>query len=178
MKKFMAFILAFFFIVFFMPILLTSTKGKTNLSLNKKEESKQKENNMETEKVKEYEKYDYKKFGTIKLFHEKTGEIEELSIDEYLLGVVSSEMPASFEIEALRAQAVVARTYTIYQIMHSNGKHGEADICDNFACCQAWISKEDRLSRWDMHFFTLIVEGSQKLRVTCGVEKICLIYNA
>ena len=149
MKKFMAFILAFFFIVFFMPILLTSTKGKTNLKLNKKEERKEKENNTETEKAKEYEKYDYKKYGTIKLLHEKTGEIEELPIDEYLLGVVSSEMPANFEIEALKAQAVVARTYTIYQIMNSNGKHGEADICDNYACCQAWISKEDRLNRWD-----------------------------
>lgn len=156
MKKFMAFILAFFFIVFFMPILLTSTKCKTNLSLNKNEVQNEVELNNETAKIqeyekKEYEKYDYKKYGTIKLLHEKTGEIKELPIDEYLLGVVSSEMPASFEIEALRAQAVVARTYTIYQIMHSNGKHGDADICDNYACCQAWISKEDRLNRWDQN---------------------------
>ena len=154
MKKFMAFILAFFFIVFFMPILLTSTKCKTNLSLNKNEVQNEVELNNETAKIqeyekKEYEKYDYKKYGTIRLLHEKTGEIKELPIDEYLLGVVSSEMPASFEIEALKAQAVVARTYTIYQIMHSNGKHGEADICDNFACCQAWMSKEDRLNKWN-----------------------------
>ena len=28
------------------------------------------------------------------------------------------------------------------------GKHPDADICDNFACCQAWISKEDRLAKW------------------------------
>ena len=149
MKKFMAFILAFFLIIFFMPILLTSMKSKTNFILNKKEENDKKEHNSELEKSKEYEKYDYKKYGTIKLVHEKTGEIEKIPIDEYLLGVVSSEMPASFEIEALKAQAVVARTYTIYQIMHSNGKHGDADICDNYACCQAWISKEDRLSKWN-----------------------------
>ena len=33
--------------------------------------------------------------------------------------------------------------------MHSGGKHESADICDDFACCQAWISKEDRMNRWD-----------------------------
>ena len=58
-------------------------------------------------------------------------------------------MPANFEEEALKAQAVVARTYTIYQITNNQGKHGEADICDSSACCQAWISKEDRLAKWD-----------------------------
>ena len=57
-------------------------------------------------------------------------------------------MPVNYELEALKAQAVVARTYTIFQITHSKGKHAEADICDNFACCQAWISKEDRIAKW------------------------------
>ena len=57
-------------------------------------------------------------------------------------------MPADYELEALKAQAVVARTYTIYQISNNN-KHGDADICDDSACCQAWISKEDRMNRWD-----------------------------
>lgn len=59
-------------------------------------------------------------------------------------------MPVNFEIEALKAQAIVARTYTIYQIIH-NEKHKEqgADICDSSLCCQAWISKENRMARWD-----------------------------
>ena len=55
--------------------------------------------------------------------HTKTNQIEEINIDEYLYGVVSSEMPADFEMEALKAQAIVARTYTIYTINHNNGKH-------------------------------------------------------
>ena len=54
-------------------------------------------------------------------------------------------MPASYEKEALKAQAIVARTYTIYKIL--NKKHENADICDDSTCCQAWISKEDRLSK-------------------------------
>jgi len=57
-------------------------------------------------------------------------------------------MPASFDLEALKAQAVVARTYTIYQIKNG-GKHENADVCDSSLCCQAWISKENRYLRWE-----------------------------
>lgn len=70
-----------------------------------------------------------------------------MNLDEYLYNVVSAEMPASFELEALKAQAIVARTYTIYKAQ--NKKHENADICDDSTCCQAWISKEDRLARWE-----------------------------
>lgn len=78
------------------------------------------------------------------------GEIEEVPLDIYLYSVVSAEMPASFEEEALKAQAVVARTYTIYKIANGS-KHADigADICDSSLCCQAWISKENRFARWD-----------------------------
>lgn len=92
--------------------------------------------------------YDYKEYNTIKLLHSETESVEELKLDEYLYGVVSSEMPADFEKEALKAQAVVARTYTIYKIKNSS-KHENADICDDSKCCQAWITKEDRLNRWN-----------------------------
>ena len=70
-----------------------------------------------------------------------------MNLDEYLCNVVSAEMPANYEIEALKAQAIVARTYTIYKIL--NKKHDTADICDDSTCCQAWISKNDRLARWE-----------------------------
>lgn len=56
-------------------------------------------------------------------------------------------MPATFELEALKAQAIVARTYTIYKAQ--NPKHDNADICDSSACCQAWVTKETRLARWE-----------------------------
>ena len=62
--------------------------------------------------------------------------------------MVSAEMPASFEKEALKAQAVVARTYTIYKIVNNDGKHEGADICDDSTCCQAWISEKDRKEKW------------------------------
>ena len=93
-------------------------------------------------------KFDYGDYSKIKLLHISTGEVEILDLDEYLIGVVASEMPASFDIEALKAQAVVARTYTIYQIKNGS-KHENADVCDSSLCCQAWISKEDRFARWE-----------------------------
>jgi stage II sporulation protein D len=93
------------------------------------------------------EEYDYGKYNKIKLLHSENGEVEELDLDTYLLGVVSSEIPASFEEEALKAQALVARTYTIYKIINGS-KHENADICDDSKCCQAWISKEERLNKW------------------------------
>ena len=93
--------------------------------------------------------YNYSKYNTVKLLHQKTNEIEEINLDEYLCNVVSAEMPADYDIEALKAQAIVARTYTLYKIIHNSGKHSGADICDSSSCCQAWISKEDRLAKWD-----------------------------
>ena len=92
--------------------------------------------------------YDYKQYKTVKLLHTATGQVEELPLDPYLYGVVAAEMPANFDIEALRAQAIVARTYTMY-VITTDRKHDNADICDDPACCQAWVSKEDRLAKWN-----------------------------
>lgn len=96
----------------------------------------------------EIEKFDYGKYSIINLLHIDTGEVEQIDLDTYLYGVVASEMPATFELEALKAQAVVARTYTIYQIKNGS-KHENADVCDSSYCCQAWISRENRMARWE-----------------------------
>lgn len=138
MKKILKYVLIFIFIIIVLPNLCTKKRKKQNVQTSETTE----------EEKQETEKYDYSKYKTIKLYHVKTSQTEELSLDDYLYGVVSSEMPASFEKEALKAQAIVARTYTIYQITKSKGKHGDADICDDYKCCQAWISKEDRLAKW------------------------------
>ena len=74
--------------------------------------------------------------------------VEEMSLGEYLVGVVRAEMPASFELEALKAQAVAARTYTLYKIQ-TGGNHGDtADICTDSTCCQAYISEENARNNW------------------------------
>ncbi len=75
------------------------------------------------------------------------GERRTLPLDEYLWGVVAAEMPAAFQEEALRAQAIAARTYTLYRMAHGTDSHEEA-LCGDPDCCQAWISREDRLAAW------------------------------
>ena len=143
MRKILAYMLFLIFICMVIPIIFTNRKIETTNGNIVEDEGKK------IDKSEENNEYNYTKYSKIKLLHEKTNSIEEIEIDEYLYGVVSSEMPASFEIEALKAQAVAARTYTIYKINNNDNKHGEADICDNSTCCQAWISKEDRLQKWD-----------------------------
>ena len=148
MKKILIYILSFIMLFFIFPAICTITPKREKVQETVSNEEKNVEEQKE-ETVKK-EEYDYQKYKTIKLLHTSTGEVEELNIDEYLYGVVSSEMPASYELEALKAQAVVARTYTIYQAMNNATKHENADICDNYACCQAWISKDERFAKWSV----------------------------
>lgn len=105
-------------------------------------------NTIEVEENLITEEYVYSNNEKIKVLFTKDNAIKEVNIDEYLYGVVSAEMPASYELEALKSQAIVARTYTLYKIENNANKHGEASICTDSTCCQAWISKEDRLAKW------------------------------
>ena len=142
MRKILIYFAGFLMLFFIIPAICTVTPSKENIQPT----IATPDVSQDQTQVKEY---DYQQYKTIKLLHPETAQIEELNIDEYLYGVVSSEMPASFDIEALKAQATVARTYTIYQITRNSGKHENADICDDFNCCQAWISKDERISKWD-----------------------------
>lgn len=130
MKKIIFYLIFIIILTFVMPLIFT--------------------NPFKTEETvaEETEKFDYGKYSNIKLLHLETGIVEDIDLDSYLYGVVASEMPANFEIEALKAQAVVARTYTIYQIKNGS-KHENADVCDSSYCCQAWINKENRMARWE-----------------------------
>lgn len=91
----------------------------------------------------------------------KTGETENVDMDSYLLGVVLAEMPASFETEALKAQAVVARTYT-RKAYATDGKHGDGSVCTDPGCCQAYISEEEYLANGGT------LEGIEKVRFAVG----------
>lgn len=133
MKKIITLILIFVLTCFMLPIIFT-----------KKYDAQETTTVLQEQK----NEYDYKQYNTIKLLHTETGEIEEINLDEYLYGVVSAEMPANFHEEALKAQSLVARTYTIYKIINGS-KHEGADICDSASCCQAWISKENRFAKWN-----------------------------
>ena len=79
----------------------------------------------------------------------KEGPIVELTMADYLWGVVAAEMPASFEEEALKAQACAARTYTA--VLRGSSKHSDADICGDSTCCQAYIERSAAEARWGLN---------------------------
>lgn len=71
------------------------------------------------------------------------GSVEEQTMADYLWRVVAAEMPASFHPDALCAQAVCARTYTL-----ASGRHSNADVCTSSACCQAYLHPDEAAARW------------------------------
>lgn len=76
-------------------------------------------------------------------------EVVTMDMGTYLVGVVRSEMPAVFESEALKAQAVAARTYTLYKMENGgNTNHPNADTCDNINCCKAYMDAAAAAANW------------------------------
>ena len=65
---------------------------------------------------------------------EKDGTVTDMELEKYIWGVVLGEMPASFELEALKAQAVAARTYALRCM--EDGVHEGGAVCKDYTCCQ------------------------------------------
>lgn len=74
------------------------------------------------------------------------GIIQKIQLDEYLTGVVLGEIPAQFQPEAQKAQAVVARTYAL-RSYESGTKHPGGAVCTEPSCCQGYCSKADYLAK-------------------------------
>ena len=156
-------------VTFVIPIIFTRSRKTVEVSKVENANDICYENTIkENDKIIE-NNYDYGKYASIKLLHADNNQIEEIKIDEYLYGVVSAEMPVDFEVEALKAQAVVARTYTLFKIANNKAKHVDADICDSAACCQAWISKDKRLEKWEANVASTNWEKIvNAVNATCG----------
>ncbi len=107
----------------------------------------------------------------VTVYYSDTGETKSIPLESYLPGVVAAEMPASFHAEALKAQAVAARTY-IYNRMFTGATddiHPSAHVCTDSTHCKAWISDEkmhtDLGENWYETYFPKIEAA---VRDTCG----------
>ncbi|WP_298846904.1 stage II sporulation protein D [Clostridium sp.] len=92
------------------------------------------------------------KITKVKVFITKENSIKEVNLEDYVTGVVASEMPVGFGVEAIKAQAVAARTYALAHVAQLGGagcsKYAkEADLCDTVHC-QVYMTKEERLKIW------------------------------
>jgi len=92
----------------------------------------------------------------ITVYRKDTESIVEMDLEEYIKGVVAAEMPADFSLEALKAQAVAARTFAYGRMSgvykSKQGVHDEASICTDSTHCQAWISEENAKKKWNKLF--------------------------
>lgn len=91
------------------------------------------------------------------------GEVTEMTVSDYLAGTLAAEMPSDFPMEALKAQAVASRTFALKQA--EAGKHTNADVCTDSACCQGWTSE---VSAGAMARFSRAVAETDGLVVTYG----------
>ena len=88
----------------------------------------------------------------IKVYVNDENRIVEMRLEEYVKGVVAAEMPAEFELEALKAQAVAARTFAVKNMVMFGGSgvsdHPGADVSSDFHLNQAWLSNAQLRTRW------------------------------
>lgn len=80
----------------------------------------------------------------ISVLDAKTNNISKLELEDYIVGVVAAEMPASFNDEALKAQAVAARTYAVYKIANSNKIYDVVTDVSN----QSYITVDEMKNKW------------------------------
>lgn len=105
--------------------------------------------------------------------------ILRMELEEYLTGVVLAEMPASFESEAHKAQAVVARTYTM-RALRDKPRHETACVCTDSTCCQGYLSADEYICRGgradDVEKIALAVRDTAGLVLTYDGELIEATY--
>lgn len=158
MKKIGYFLILIIAVIIILPMLIVKsysfniTGKKTSKTDNENREGKQGESPVGAGDQREEEKDKIK----IKVYIESEDKVKEMELEEYVIGVVAAEMPAEFAFEALKAQAVAARTYAYGRLKgiytSKDDMHRGADICTDFTHCQAWVSKEEAIKKWDVDY--------------------------
>ena len=96
-----------------------------------------------------YAHFDWTETTEISVYDHRADKLITMNLEEYITGVVSAEMPARYELEALKAQAVASRSYTLHSMAHGGCRsHEGADVCTNSACCQAFSTHARMQERW------------------------------
>lgn len=101
----------------------------------------------------------------VRVYREESKIIEKVPIEQYVVGVVSGEMPASFNYEALKAQAVASRTYVMYQMqVHKNDEYDVYDSVNS----QVYLSEEQLKEKWKDKYIENINKVKQAILDTTG----------
>ncbi len=121
---------------------------------------------------------------TITVYLHQTKETVQMKLEEYVVGVVLSEMPSSFSPQALMAQAVAVRSFTCYKMQNGGlSSHGDAAVCTDYRHCQSYISPAEYEKKGDYAKDALlkIREAVDATRGICAVydsQPIMAVYHA
>ena len=88
-------------------------------------------------------------FETVKVYITSEDKVVEMNTSQYLKEVVGAEMPATFAYEALKAQAVAARTYLCAKMDESYEEHKGGVVCTDYKHCKAWLPESERKAAWE-----------------------------
>ena len=103
------------------------------------------------------------------------GETKKINLEEFIVGVVAAEMPASFDMEALKAQSVAARTYVLaHYPPYGECRHGDAAVCCDSTHCQAYCTDEELRKRWGDRYDHYHSRVTEAVNATAG-QMLC--YN-
>ncbi|MBE7014759.1 MAG: stage II sporulation protein D [Ruminococcaceae bacterium] len=88
----------------------------------------------------------------ISVYFHTLDKVEKINIEEYLVGVLPAEMPPSFNLEALKAQAVAARTFILNREDVKDEKHKGAIVCTDFNHCKAYMTEDEADKKWGIEW--------------------------
>lgn len=167
LRNIVFFVLFIAFLLILLPLLLMGLDHKKNaIEMNKdKNEEGWSLNNSSV-------KFDSK--TEINLYLTKEDRTIKMNLEEYVMGVVSAEMPASFDIEALKAQAVAARTFALSKILNKCMQAKGGDICDS-THCQVYMNSNERIKTWDSAKSKEYLEKIKK--AIKDTENLVITYN-
>lgn len=105
---------------------------------------------------------------TVRVLNHNDKTVSVMDLDEYIASVIISEMPSYAGDEALKAQAVACRTFVVNRIVNS-ATHEEADVCTNPGHCQAFLGKDDFISKYGESGNNFYVRAYNAAKTTSGV---------
>lgn len=135
---------------------------------------------------------DYKKNDeteNISVYIKSEDKVCDMEVEQYIKEVTAAEMPAEFELEALKAQAVAARTYLtnrvrVYKKNQPPEEHKGALICTDSTHCKAWISEEKKKEQWGNDFkknwekISEAVDSTKNLIITYNSQPISAVFHS
>ena len=156
LKKVTVLVLCLVVLVFFIPVICLTVSRTTNLSTSIQKTDKitgTPVDTVQTANATATTASTKEAMDTITCYIKSENRVETYSFNQYLKCVVAAEMPVTFEEEALKAQAIAARTFTLQRVLYyeKNGipkEHHGALTCTDSTHCQAWVNQDEKIKAW------------------------------